>query len=854
MHEQSPKQSFPGLRRLFHMSAAALHAVVLLLAVGVVGYAASPFLDGLPRPATQPSTMEKVDWHDPYSSVYCLACHRQVAPAMAGLDVQQGHSHNVILNPEQIQAIQKMGTVAGPDGVLICMSCHKLNESNPHMLATPLTDSELCRHCHPQQFSTVGTRHDLRTSADHEPNRFGQTAHTGGPCSACHLSHHYARNFEPSELDPDGRCVTCHTIGRAAEKLARPTMEHPDSHCVICHDPHNDSNQHFLKEPGAQMCGRCHMDYGAGPAKGMHPLGTMDYDVPKILVDAGAQTLGNPRELTCLTCHSTHSSTEEPLLILPADSNQLCLACHEKDLTGQDGHESLGKHGQSPTLTVPQRALVERRGGRVGRNGQLLCVSCHKVHGAEHDSSLSVFRPRFEDACSACHEDKANVAGSSHDLRFSIGARGNPTAGTLDASGVCSSCHTAHGPARMPAPTAGDVTGQCATCHQPGGWAGSKLAGVAGHPDSKCTECHDPHKGQAGDFLSQPAGELCRTCHPDQYALAGGPHDRLLHPEKWADDTAGTEGLCQVCHVSHGNKGTGLFRASVRTDRSHDAACLACHPGTQWNSQSDVAAIHPQQIRPEQKRVPVSLVPVDIDGNMRVGCRTCHNVHGPAEPVHLARVQPGEPTANLCTHCHQDKSLISRTSHAPELLGQKGFDTDSCKPCHAMHAQPGDTWGLMLSPRFLPKPPPAASQPADGPLPCMACHQAGGVAPMPGITSHPAGFMFNTIAPEAPGYLPLFTDKGMIDTHGQITCRTCHLSHGRSDLLEAAANEGALSLNFRQSAMQIQLRPFAAPNLCTQCHGIEARSRFLYFHDATKRTISPPVRPSARRTQEQSPQ
>jgi hypothetical protein len=72
----------------------------------------------------------------------------------------------------------------------------------------------LCQRCHPGHYAQ-GTPHDLRQSAPQEQNRLGQTVAQGGPCSACHLSHRYAREIIPSPLDPDGYCITCH---REAER------------------------------------------------------------------------------------------------------------------------------------------------------------------------------------------------------------------------------------------------------------------------------------------------------------------------------------------------------------------------------------------------------------------------------------------------------------------------------------------------------------------------------------------------------------------------------------------------------------------------------------------------------------
>jgi predicted CXXCH cytochrome family protein len=211
----------------------------------------------------------------------------------------------------------------------------------------------------------------------------------------------------------------------------------------------------------------------------------------------------------------------------------------------------------------------------------------------------------------------------------------------------------------------------------------------------------------ASPFLhARPAADLCRTCHADHYTLAGGPHDRSRHPQKWPQDTANASGPCEACHVPHGARDTGLFRATVDADSYHDAICLSCHADAKWKGHTPTAAIHPRQISPQQKRVPVALVPVDDKGNMRMGCRTCHNVHG------------------------------------------------------------------------------------------------------------------------------------RVDPNGQITCRTCHLSHGRTDLLRAMAGEPADSAEQDVTASKLQVRAFVPPNLCSQCHGAEARRRFLFFHDPVKRKSS----------------
>jgi predicted CXXCH cytochrome family protein len=557
--------------------------------------------------------------------------------------------------------------------------------------------------------------------------------------------------------------------------------------------------------------------------------------VPKALVDAGAQLFGKPAELTCLVCHSTHSSTHKPLLIMPADTNQLCLACHEKEMAELAPGGKLPRHSQGPRLTPAQRAVVEGRGGRTGPNGELLCVSCHKVHHAEPDAKLLAFRPKSEDACSACHPGQAGVVGTVHDLRTNFPDDRNLAGDTPRDAGPCSGCHTAHRPARTPVAGPADAQGLCTTCHRADGCAKGKLAGNEGHAGHGCLACHNPHDSGQHGFLAKSPADLCKGCHAELYAVTGGPHDRTRRPGAWPK-SSGTQGPCEACHKAHGPKGSGLFRFDVAADGNHDAACLACHADAAWGAHTGTAAIHPQKISSDEKRVPLALVPTDAAGNLRMGCRTCHNPHAGADPAHLARVKPGEPTAGLCTHCHEEKKLIEMTGHATPRLAKLGLEVDSCKPCHAMHANPDGAWGQMLSPRFLVKVQQTATRPAEASLPCLACHHANGPAPIREIATHPPVSMINTIRPDQPGYMPLFNDSGKVDEHGQITCRTCHLSHGQTDLLKAAAADSAQASPDEKRSARMQLRPFAAPNLCTQCHGDQARLKFLFFHNVAQRT------------------
>ncbi len=821
---------------LFGRLASLASALLVLAGACVFLYASTSFARRAaePRPVIKPATMADVDWTSPDSSVYCLSCHRAVGLAAAGPDVERGHSHNVPLDETQRRAVRDMGTIAGPGDTLICMSCHKLEHpGRPYMLADTLVDSALCQRCHPGHYAR-NTPHDLRESAPDATNRRGQTAEEGGPCSACHLAHYYAREIIPSPLDPDGWCITCHrAYGVAAGHARTEIMHHPESHCLECHNSHDMTHGAFLKATTPDLCLSCHEQYDGGVAVGMHPLAKMADSIPESLLEAGAFVGADPAQVTCATCHAVHDAPNENLLVLETRTNELCLACHADTMTAH-GDSGLPLHGAGPVLNEEQRAVLARWGMPWGDQGQLLCVSCHKVHGGAPSGSLLAFGADYGQACSECHPDQAGIVGTPHDLTIRFPDAENKFGLTAAAAGTCSPCHMAHEFPRERVPGPGDPAGQCLSCHLAGRVAAGKAAGGVEHPETSCGECHDPHDRTFGRFLKEPEDQLCARCHTEQIKLRGGPHDITRVPDepRWAPAARAHGGLCLSCHVPHGGERPDLFRvAAGAAVGNHDEVCLTCHADTAWNA-PETGAIHPQLISPDQTEVELALVPRGESGELRMGCRTCHDPHGAAEPPHLARVGPDEPTEALCLKCHAEKRYIRYTGHSAERLAELGIATDSCKPCHAMHADRTGGWGKMLSTRFLPVCEAVPGQPECAP--CLSCHRADGPAPFQRVATHPPRMLASLGQETDPGHLPLFNAAGHEDPQGEVVCRTCHVSHGRVDLLKILDENPDWSAE-QQHAVRSQIRPFLEPNTCTACHGVQGRFLFLRFHDAQAR-------------------
>jgi predicted CXXCH cytochrome family protein len=519
------------------------------------------------------------------------------------------------------------------------------------------------------------------------------------------------------------------------------------------------------------------------------------------------------------------------------------------------------EHPLTPIVSTEQRTAVRNLGTKLGPENRLICLSCHKLHHGKGERFMladDLTEGRF---CLSCHADKRSVEETCHDLRAKFPDERNRLGMTPHSGGPCSACHMFHRYARAPEISEVDPGGgKCITCHQEGRCAGTKTLGAANHPKIACVECHDPHKNQAMHFLRAPTGELCVRCHADYTAIDNGPHDYKNGSKKWPEAALAASDRCMACHRPHGDAATGLFRTPpvATAAASHDGACVACHPSSNWHASGDSAALHPQQYTSPS---PTNELPlVSSAKGPAVGCRTCHNPHlanGESSKFVRSAVDPSGGV--VCVTCHKETEAIHLTRHGPESLGRAGFNVDACLPCHAVHGSPGNIQDQLLWPKSLGVVTHVAGRqnstggaPAERPHTssayCVACHREGGPAKPPIIATHPSVEMRNPIDEGAKGFLPLFDARGRVAASGTISCRTCHNPHGHWPF---AASPQQLDGGGGQSpeqtrGMRLMVRPFVAPNVCTTCHGVDALRRFLYFHNPQRRA-GPLVDPAAQR-------
>lgn len=602
--------------------------------------------------------------------------------------------------------------------------------------------------------------------------------------------------------------------------------------CRTCHSAHGPGVPQsdirkavMLRVPNtaSELCVSCHSDKARGPRFGTHPTGGMPWPVPAALIEAGAKVGPNPRELTCQVCHTPHGAAYDHLLVLGTSTNQLCMNCHDVMRPGMFRDGSHAEHPLRPVLRPDQVAGVEKMGTRIGDEGRLVCLSCHKLHHGKGERFLLAAELRDGEMCLNCHAERRDMLGTAHDLRTKFPNERNRLGMTVEQGGPCSSCHLFHRFARQPMPGPGDARGQCLTCHRDGACAADKQLSDQNHPSMGCSECHNPHNTSAGHFLAKKPEELCAGCHADKTALAGGAHDAKIHGDNSCLAGGGGD-RCLACHKPHARDTGTLWRIPPRNDLGDDGACLTCHSDAERHA-GQKAALHPTSL-------PVSFVlsdklPLSADrrGEKRIGCRTCHNPHGPPSSAGaLLNVEPGETSESLCLNCHADKAAITHTAHASTKMAVTGFDAQACAPCHAMHASASATSTHLMWPELL-RGVVNPDDPQVSDVYCSSCHAAGGGAMVPAAITHPLVPMF---ASDESASLPLYDWEGRPAAGGRIACRTCHLPHGREDAGTPVSPEVA-------RASRPQLRPFTAPNVCTTCHATDALRRFLYFHDPQRR-------------------
>jgi predicted CXXCH cytochrome family protein len=421
----------------------------------------------------------------------------------------------------------------------------------------PSGASKLCLSCHD---GTIAMGYPAGTASGKSSAAY--------PMSASSLS-----NLS-TDLSDDHPISFAYTSGLAAQdtQLVDPSQL-PDGvtldkdknvQCTTCHDPHDDRRGSFLtrSDRNGELCIVCHrLDGWLDSAHQRSPAtatGSQAEDWP----------YGTVAENACRNCHRPHAAGGHERLLIHAEEEANCLACH----SGQTARADIRREVQKPSAHDPSRYLGVHDPAETSAGGRthVECSDCHNPHAATATQArsstyvpigptlakaqgvgasgapLRVAQYEYE-VCFRCHGD---VVGSdsarlsrhlvSSGLRQELGPASQSHHPVLDALG-------GSGSISLDPTLSRGVELRCTDCHNNDSGPG---AGGSG-PDG-------PH-GSIYDFLlernyatadptpeSEQAYALCYKCHRRSSILADESfpeHRRHIVEQKTP---------CAVCHASHG--------------------------------------------------------------------------------------------------------------------------------------------------------------------------------------------------------------------------------------------------------------------------------------------------------------
>jgi len=612
----------------------------------------------------------------------------------------------------------EISTPKNPKSAKACALCHyrwidtffvegKGTDLVPYQAQKVVATPEMCDSCH--DGSIMDSRARMTTGRGH---RTGKAPPAGMTIP------------DIFPLDENGKvqCATCHT--------AHGVPSGPGSETTIFMRTSNKDSA---------MCKMCHGGMDSTQADLNHPMGTVENPIPQSFLKLSAAAGKKANKITCESCHIGHGSPDNALLIKSSRNSSLCLACHtDKSMLTAQGQKKPGHvvNARPVSAIIPETLL--NKGAKVGPSGQIICSTCHRVHGRQTGQHLLVMRDdQKATLCLACHTDKQTLAETGHNLIKSAPKVANLQGQTAAQAGICSACHLPHKPARDLAPGGDYTTGICMSCHGKGQFAARPRIFGQSHPlgvtpfapppagdlytpaaahrgklslplfdpsgvpaesgKVTCATCHDPHRRQAlagrpstakendnkpkNLFLRQLAPALCEQCHEDKFAIADTKHNILKSaPQETNQLKQGPKasGLCGSCHLVHGGNGPFLWAKKIPTPENlrNPMVCFSCHSEKGAAAKKQIHPnSHPLDVSPGERGLQTRLPLFDADSRFSdKGRMTCYTCHDPH------RWQPGGTPGQTQEPEEGDaRNSFLRLSNAPAA--------QLCADCHTQQAQ-----------------------------------------------------------------------------------------------------------------------------------------------------------------------
>ncbi len=459
-------------------------------------------------------------------------------------------------------------------------------------------------------------------------------------------------------------CLVCHENWLLEAKIKSPQLLTTESFtaanrlmCLSCHDG-------SMADDRLTFLGFNHFS---------HPV---DKKVPENFKMPKGFPLLNGK-LYCGTCHTPHTKTgsekklDYTFMREPNVNSALCMKCHKVNAEHGLNHPIL--KDTEGKLKLEYAIEIEKLGGKVTKNREVQCESCHSAHRGR--ASKALIEPvKNSQLCAVCHIDNVN---SKEHPNF----RNHPIHRKL--------------------PKGADVA-----------FFKEKKAVTS---SVECMTCHKVHKERNKHLLVAEEKKLCILCHVQERAVLKTKHN--------IDGNS-----CKTCHVAHKAKGRELWSRPIPEDAFDYAAlidakgqtdilCLSCHyPGHTINGK-EVETVgtltHPTGVKLKEKIA----LKLPLPGR-KLACTTCHDPHHSFDNNPKGKFLRA-PRLKLCYTCHREEADVKNGPHGE--IDKKRWKRGDCAACHNVHKAKGGYLSRVVYGETSPMEPPV-----DGF--CLACHDPEGMA------------------------------------------------------------------------------------------------------------------------------
>ncbi|MBI4650193.1 cytochrome c3 family protein, partial [Candidatus Desantisbacteria bacterium] len=470
--------------------------------------------------------------------------------------------------------------------------------------------------------------------------------------------------------------------------------------CRSCHNPHaavkNTSLLEYIGNSDENyinfLCKKCHKDK-ISTGKMQNNQGTHPVDLPATdnMKPVSKIPFDKNRKLMCFSCHMPHNAANESssdgndgkILRVTNMNSILCKECHEEKYA--DGIKQAESKGMHPIMLVPKDTVLEeavKKGGQVGKDGVLVCSSCHNIHKGTKGTPVLIETNQNSEICNLCHKSKLikEEDNTVTAMKHPVGQK----------------------------PVNAKISKEIFD-------AGGKL-GENG--EIICALCHKPHQSVKDTqllIMENQKNSMCLKCHSDKLTVKSSDHN-LAITNPFASNLRGENvtkgGLCSACHFSH--------QWARSLDRSGDLIqqfCLSCHAEGKPGEKKLIGGYtHPTNVTLKNIGDGKTSLPLYPElglkkeaAEKKVFCNTCHNVHKwspdkeDMEEEHTQNVEgdfnnsflklKNDNKSSLCLDCHKDKKLVVNTEHdlnitaplAVNIISQTAGSAGVCSACHLPH-------------------------------------------------------------------------------------------------------------------------------------------------------------------------